>query len=268
MKIKTKLHFWLPGEQARRQKTEELELVETTHEAVTPAFVVKDTTYYLFRDKLWIENPLDISFIRALGKKGFGTGRCSEDAARQLAERCYSSYLIIDGKLFRETGEPYYDLGMNPTYGALRIATLHVNSSVWPQAYLRNGVYSALDADLAIRDALMYAKFFGIDTNAAYTFTDMHRITVLHEPAVKVPRAHNILEEYLKDTPPIAVKVVIEDGQVTAVLKDTTRPVEVEIIDVNPNYGTQENEYAASLLNSRDMHHCDFAVARFNEEEV
>lgn len=64
------------------------------------------------------------------------------------------------------------------------------------------------------------------------------------------------------------IKVIISDGIVEGVLKDSDAPVQVEVVDVDRNYENYEalEEYREELYKDRSLVPCDYVVASLEEE--
>ena len=62
------------------------------------------------------------------------------------------------------------------------------------------------------------------------------------------------------------IKVIIEDGIVRAILKDSNIPVHVEIIDTSDSYSDDAIEkHAQTFLQDPNYISCDYSVADFTE---
>ena len=65
------------------------------------------------------------------------------------------------------------------------------------------------------------------------------------------------------------IKVIIENGIVVDVLKNQDTPVNVEIVDVDPDYEDYEalKDYRESLFKDQSLMGCDYTVAHFGEDD-
>lgn len=62
------------------------------------------------------------------------------------------------------------------------------------------------------------------------------------------------------------IKVIIDDGVIRGVLKDTDTPVHVELIDTSDSYKDSKIEkHALSFLNDPNYINCEYEVAEFEE---
>lgn len=62
------------------------------------------------------------------------------------------------------------------------------------------------------------------------------------------------------------IKVIIDDGVIRGVLKDSDAPVHVELIDTSDSYKDSEIEkHALSFLNDPNYINCEYEVADFEE---
>ena len=62
------------------------------------------------------------------------------------------------------------------------------------------------------------------------------------------------------------IKVIIDDGVIRGVLKDSDTPVHVELIDTSDSYQDSEIEkHALSFLNDPNYINCEYEVADFEE---
>lgn len=65
------------------------------------------------------------------------------------------------------------------------------------------------------------------------------------------------------------IKVIIDDGVIRGVLKDSDVPVHVELIDTSDSYKDSEIEkHALSFLNDPNYLNCDYEVADFDEYDI
>lgn len=65
------------------------------------------------------------------------------------------------------------------------------------------------------------------------------------------------------------IKVIIDDGVIRGVLKDSDVPVHVELIDTSDSYIDSKIEnHALSFLNDPNYQNCEYEVADFDEYDI
>ena len=234
MKLTTNIKYWegyLPTPRSRKKRyrpikeSVEIEIPEFAKEDLRPAFFIpkrirdeKDKTIYLCGGELYTEvfienltakpNNFD-SALEVLDTnmsfRTYETDTTDREKALAEAEEYICDYMVADGVLYRRTNEPLYaidtyGLGNNHGGTSLNITTHD------PSGYIPRFVYSALDAELAVKEAQEVARGRGDTDYVQWIKAD---IQVLLPEACKFPRRitdplQAILEE-LENSKPVEI---------------------------------------------------------------
>lgn len=212
MKIPVHIKYsepYLPTPRSRKYRsravedTVEIELAEAKMADMTPAFEMETSSndyevVYFYNDVLYVPAPLrdfawdGSGFTTAL--EGFmdqytvfsrwyaGNMDNPRDRVIDKAQKQMKDFLLVDGVLFKVTGEPRYVIdhfGLGHNHGGTSLSVCTFDRGDY------EAVYSALDGELAVKDAKEAALSCG-DTESVPFIKE--RIKVLLPDAVKVPR--------------------------------------------------------------------------------
>lgn len=234
MKIKTWIKHmepYLPTPRHRKYRYREcedyvdIELQEATKADLTPAFKIEDgQSIFLYQDNLYAEASIrsvwggeEGKFPDALSALKWVHENCStyfgfdtSDTRERMigrAQKKMSCHLLVDGKLFYRTSEPYYQIatfGCGNNHGSTALLVSRAGEGMISNEYS----FSALDYDLAVQKATEVALKRG-DTDSVGNF-GTEKIKVLLPEAVKFPREDRPVAEETPQAGPITLGELVQ----------------------------------------------------------